>query len=151
MIRVSTIVWSLLRLDILKCEVKWALGSITMNKASGSDGIPAELLKIQKDDAVKSAAHNMSANLQNSAEATRLEKVSFISIPKEGNAKECSNYCATVLISHSSKVSTLCELRTSRCTSWVSKRQRKQITNCQQSLDHGGSKRVPEKHLLLFH
>ena len=83
MIRVSTIVWSLLRLDILKCEVKWALGSITMNKASGSDGIPAELLKIQKDDAVKSAAHNMSANLQNSAEATRLEKVSFHTNPKE--------------------------------------------------------------------
>ena len=68
--------------DILECEVKWALESITMNKASGGDGIPAELFQILKDDAV-SAALNMPANLENSAVATGLEKVSFHSNPKE--------------------------------------------------------------------
>ena len=66
--------------DILECEVKWALGSITTNKASGSDGIPIELFQIPKDDAVKV---NMPANLENSAVATGLEKVSFHSSPKE--------------------------------------------------------------------
>ena len=66
--------------DILDCEVKWALGSITANKASGSDGIPIELFQIPKDDAVKV---NMPANLENSAVATGLEKVSFHSSPKE--------------------------------------------------------------------
>ena len=69
--------------DILECEVKWALESITTNKASGGDGIPVELFQILKDDAVKSAALNMPANLENSAVATRLEKVSFHSNPKE--------------------------------------------------------------------
>ena len=69
--------------DILECKVKWALGSITTNKASGGDGIPAELFKIIKDDAVKNAALNMSANLENLAVATGLEKVSFHSTPKE--------------------------------------------------------------------
>ena len=69
--------------DILECEGKWALESITMNKASGSDGIPVELFKFLKDDAVKSAALNMPANLENSAVATGLEKVSFHSNPKE--------------------------------------------------------------------
>ena len=68
--------------DILECEVQWALGSITMNKASGGDGIPVELFQILKDDAVKSAALNMPANLENSAVATGLEKVSFHSNPK---------------------------------------------------------------------
>ena len=71
-------------LDILECEVKWALGSITTKKASGGDGIPVDLLQILKDDAVKeNAALNMPANLENSAVATRLEKVSFHSNPKE--------------------------------------------------------------------
>ena len=73
-----------LELNILECEVKWALGSITMNKACGGDGIPVELFQILKDDAVK-VLHsiNMSANLENSAVATGLEKVSFHSNPKE--------------------------------------------------------------------
>ena len=66
--------------DILECKVKWALGSITMNKASGGDGIPVELFQILKDDAMKL---NMPANLENSAVATGLEKVSFHSNPKE--------------------------------------------------------------------
>ena len=69
--------------DILDCEVKWALESITMNKASGGGRIPAELFQILKDDAVESAALNMPANLKTSAVATRLEKVSFHSDPKE--------------------------------------------------------------------
>ena len=69
--------------DILECEVKWALGSITTNKASGGDGIPVELFQILKDDAVKVLALNMPANLENSAVATGLEKVSFHSNPKE--------------------------------------------------------------------
>ena len=66
-------------LDIMECEVKWALGSITMNKASRGDGIPVELFQILKDD----AALNIPANLKNSAVATGLEKVSFHSNPKE--------------------------------------------------------------------
>ena len=69
--------------DILECEVKWALGSITTNKASGGDGIPAELFQILKDDALKVLQINMLANLENSAVATGLEKVSFHSNPKE--------------------------------------------------------------------
>ena len=70
--------------DILECEVKWALGTITMNKASGGDGIPVELSQILKNDAVKeSVALNMPANLENSAVATGLEKVSFPSNSKE--------------------------------------------------------------------
>ena len=69
--------------DILECEVKWALGSITMNKASGADGIPVELFQILKVDAVKVLQINMPANLENSAVATGLEKVSFRSNPKE--------------------------------------------------------------------
>ena len=72
-----------LELDILESEVKWALGSITTNKASGDDGIPAELFQILKDD----AALNMSANLENSAVATGLEKVSFHSNPKESQCQ----------------------------------------------------------------
>ena len=68
--------------DILECEVKWALGSITTNKASRGDGIPVKLFQTLKDDAVK-VLHSKSANFENSAEATGLEKVSFHSNPKE--------------------------------------------------------------------
>ena len=84
MTQIIMMVWSLTSdhiPDILECEVKWALGSITMNKASGGDGIPVELFQILKDNAVK--VLNMSANLENSAMATGLEKVSFHSNPKE--------------------------------------------------------------------
>ena len=69
--------------DILECEVKWALGSITTNKASGGDGIPVELLQILKEDALEVLLVNMPANLENSAVATGQEKVSFHSNPKE--------------------------------------------------------------------
>ena len=89
--------------DILECEVKWALGNITMNKASGDVGILVELFQILKDDA-ESAALNMPANLENSAVATGLEKVSFHSNPKEGQCQRSSNYCTIALISHTSKV-----------------------------------------------
>ena len=73
--------------DILKCEVKWALASITTNKASGGDRIPGVLFDILKDDAMKVRALNMPENLENSAMATRLEKVSFHSNPKEGQCR----------------------------------------------------------------
>ena len=69
--------------DIPECEVKWALESITTNKARGGDGIPVELFQILKDDAVKNAAVNIPANLENSAVATGLEKVNFHPNPKE--------------------------------------------------------------------
>ena len=69
--------------DILECEVKWDLESITMNKARGGDGIPVELFQIWKDDAVKVPHSKMPANLENSAVATGLEKVNFHSNPKE--------------------------------------------------------------------
>ena len=72
-----------LELDTLECEVKWALESITTNKASGGDGIPVEVFQIRNDDAVKVLQFNMPANLENSAVATGLEKVSFHSNPKE--------------------------------------------------------------------
>ena len=72
-----------LKPDILECEVKWALGSITTNKASGGDAIPVELFQILKDGCCKSAALNMPTNLENSAVTIGLEKVSFHSNPKE--------------------------------------------------------------------
>ena len=90
--------------DILECEVKWALGSITTNKASGGDGIPVELLQILKDDAMKVLHSICPEYLENSAVATGLEKVSFHSNTKKRNAKECSNYSTIALISHVSKV-----------------------------------------------
>ena len=79
--------WSL-QTPTLECEVKWALESITMNKASGGDGIPAELFQILKDDVVKSATLKTPANLENSAVATGLENVSFHPSPKEEQCQE---------------------------------------------------------------
>ena len=90
--------------DILECEVKWALESITMNKASGGDGIPGELLKILKDDAVK-VLHSICQQIWKTQQWLQNWKRSvFIPIPKKGNAKEFSNYHRIVLISHASKV-----------------------------------------------
>ena len=85
--------------DILECEVKWALGIIATNKASGGDGIAVELFQILKDDAVKVAALNMPANLENSAVATGLEKVSFHSNPKERQCRRMLKlpHCCTHL------------------------------------------------------
>ena len=90
--------------DILECEVKWALGSITMNKASGGDGIPAELLQILKDDAVK-VMHSIYQQIWKTQQWPQDWKRSvFIPILKKGDAKECSNYHTIVLTSHASKV-----------------------------------------------
>ena len=90
--------------DILECEVKWALESITMNKASEGDGIPAELFHILKDDAAK-VMHSISQQIWKAQQWPQDWKRSFfISIPKKGNAKESSNHCTIALISHASKV-----------------------------------------------
>ena len=88
--------------DILECEVKWALESITTNKASGGDGIPVELFQILKDDAVK-VLHSICQQIWKTQQWPQDWKRSvFIGTPKKGNAKECSNYCTTALISHAS-------------------------------------------------
>ena len=90
--------------DILECEVKWALGSTTADKASGGDGIPVELFQILKDDAVK-VLHSIYQQIWKTQQWPQDWKSSvFISIPKKGNAKECSNYHTITLISHTSKV-----------------------------------------------
>ena len=90
--------------DILECKVKWALGSITTNKANGGDGIPVELFQILKDDAVK-VLHSICQQIWKTQQWPWDWKRSvFTPIPKKGNAKECSNYCTTALISHPSKV-----------------------------------------------
>ena len=90
--------------DILECEVKWALGSITMKKASGGDGIPVELFQILKDDAVK-VLHSICQQIWKTQQWPQDWKMSvFILIPKKGNAKECSNYHTIARISHASKV-----------------------------------------------
>ena len=90
--------------DILECEVKWTLGSITTNKASGGDGIPVELFQILKDDAVK-MLHSVCQQIWKTQQWPQDWKRSvFIPIPKKGNAKECSNYQIIMLISHASKL-----------------------------------------------
>ena len=89
--------------DILECEVKCALGSITTNKASGGDGIPVELFQDLKDDSVK-VLHSICQQIWKIQQWPQNWKRSvFIPIPKKGNAKECSNYCTIALISHASK------------------------------------------------
>ena len=104
--------------DILECEVKWALESITMNKASGGDGIPAELFQMLKDDAVK-VLHSICQQIWQTQQWPQDWKRSvFIPTPKKGSDKECSNYHTIVLITHANKVmlkilpsqaSTICE------------------------------------------
>ena len=90
--------------DILECEVKWALGSITTNKASGGDGIPVELFQILKDDAMKMLHSICQQTWKNQQGPQDWKSSVFIPIPKKGNANECSNYHTNVLISHNSKV-----------------------------------------------
>ena len=92
--------------DLVKhiSQVKWALGSITSNKASGGDGIPRELFQVLKDDAVKEL-HSIRQEIWKTQQWPQNWKKSFfIPIPKKGNAKECSNYCTAALISQASKV-----------------------------------------------
>ena len=98
--------WSSTHLEpeILECEVKWALGSITTNKDSGGDGIPVELFQILKDDAVK-VLHSVCQKIWKTQQWPQSWKRSvFIPIPKKGNVKECSDYCTIALISHANKV-----------------------------------------------
>ena len=129
-----------------------------MNEASGGDGIPSDLFHVLKDDAV-TVLHSICLQIWKTQQWPQNWKRSvFISIPKKGNAKECSNCRTTAFISHTSKVileilqaSTVCELWTSKCSSWMQKMQRNLRSNCQHLLDHGKSKRVPEKHLLLLY
>ena len=90
--------------DILDCEVQWALGSITTNKASGGDGIPAELFQILKDDSVK-VLHSICQQIWNTEQWPQdWKRAVFIPIPQKGNVKECSNYSTIALISYASKV-----------------------------------------------
>ena len=90
--------------DILKCEVKWAIGRITMNKATGGDGVLAELFQILKDDAVKMLYSICQLIWKTQQWSQDWERSVFIPIPKKVNAKECSNYHMVPLISHASKV-----------------------------------------------
>ena len=90
--------------DILECEVKWVLGSITVNKASGGDGIPTELFQILKDDAVK-LLHSICQQIWKTQQWPKSWKRSiFIPVPKKAKAKVCSDYHTVGLISHASKV-----------------------------------------------
>ena len=146
--------------DILECEVKWALESITTNKASGGDGIPVELLQILKDDAVK-VLHSICQQIWKTQQRPQDWKRSvFIPTPKKGNAKECSNYHTIVLISHASKV--MLKILQARLQQYVNRElpdvqagfrkgrgTRDQIAK--HLLDHRKSKRVPEKHLFLLY
>ena len=89
--------------DILECKIKWALESITVNKASGGDGIPVELFQILKDDAVK-VLHSLCQQIWKTQQWPQdWERSVFISIPKKNNVKECSNYCPVTLFSHTRK------------------------------------------------
>ena len=145
--------------DILEWEVKWALGrSITMNKVSGGDGIPVELFQILKDDAVK-VLQSICQQVWKAQQWPQDWKRSvFIPIPKKGNAKECSNSCATALISHASIV--MLKILLARLQQYMNwelpyvqagfERQRNQRSNCQRPLDHQKSKRVIEQHLFLL-
>ena len=146
--------------DILECEVKCALGSITTSKSIGGDGIPAELFQTLKQDAVK-VLHSLCQQMWKIQQWPQDWKRSvFIPIPKKDNAKECSNYRRIALISHASKV--MLKILQARLQQYVNcelpdvqagfrKMQRNQRSNCQHPLDHGKSKRVPEKYLFLLY
>ena len=114
--------------SILECEVKWAIGSITMNKASGGDGIPVELFHTLKDDSVKVLHSRCQQIWKTQRWPQDWERSVFIPIAKKGNAKECSNYRTIALISHAGKVmlkilqarlQQYIELRTFRCSNWI--------------------------------
>ena len=137
MTQTTTMVWSLTKEpDFLEWEVKWALGSITTNKASGGDAIPAELFRILRDDAVKVlniSANLLAAHLENSAEATGLDKVSFHSNPKEKQCRrmfKLPHNCTHLTCKQSnaqnspSQASTVHEPWTCGCSSWIRKGRR---------------------------
>ena len=146
--------------NILECEVKGALGSITMNKDSGGDGIPVELFQILKDDAVK-VLHSICQQMRKTQQWPRDWKRSvFIPIPKTGNAEESSNYHTIVLISHAGKV--MLKILQARLQHYLSRElpdiqagfrtgreTRDQIANIHWIIEK--SKRFPEKHLFLLY
>ena len=146
--------------DILECEVKWALGSITMNKASGGDGIPVELFQILEDDAVK-VLHSICQQIWETQQWPQDWKRSvFIPIPKKGNAKECSDYYTIALISHASKV--MLKILQARLQLYMNRElpdvqagfrkgrgTRYQIANTRWVIKK--ARRVPEKHLFLLY
>ena len=129
--------------EILDWEVKWTLESITTNKASGGDGIPVELFQILKDDAVK-LLHSICQQIWKNQWPQDWKRSVFIPIPKKGNAKECSNYCTIVLISHTSKVTL--KILQARLQQYVNhelpdvqagfRKGRGTRSNCQHPLDH---------------
>ena len=145
--------------DILECEVKSALGSIITNKASGGDGIPVELFQILKDDAVK-VLHSICQQIGKTQQWPQdWKRSAFTPIPKKGNAKECSNYCTTALISHTSKV--MLKILQARLQQYMNyelpdvqvgfrkgRGTRDQIANIHWIIKK--SKRIPEKHLFLL-
>ena len=90
--------------DILECEIKWALGNITMNKASGGDGIPVELFQILKEDAVEVLQSRCQQIWKSQQWPHDWKRSVFIPIPEKGSANKCSNYYTIALISHASKV-----------------------------------------------
>ena len=108
-----------LKPDILQCKVKWALGSITTNKANGGDEIPVELFDILKDDAMK-VLHSICQQIWKTQQWPQdWKRLVFIQIPKKGNAKEGSNYCTIALISHTSKVMLkILQPRLQQCMNW---------------------------------
>ena len=106
--------------DILESEVRWALGSLTTHKASGGHGIPAELFKILKDDAVK-VLHSTCQQIWKTQQRPQGWKRSvFIPIPKKGSARECSNYCTFALFSHSGKV--MCKIPQARLQQYANQK-----------------------------
>ena len=148
-----------LETDILECEVKWALESIAMNKASRGDGIPVELFQIPKDDAVK-VLHSKCQPIWKTQQRPQDWKRSvFIPIPKKGNAKECSNYRTIALVSHSSKVIKILQARLQQYMNHElpdvqagfrkGRGTRDQIANICWIIKK--SERIPEKHLLLLY
>ena len=143
--------------DILECEVKWASGSITMNKASGGDGIPVELFQILKDDDVK-VLHSICQQIWKTQQWPQDWKRSvFIPIPKKGNAKECSNCRTIVLISHASKVMLkILQARLQQYMNCANFQMFKQILEKAEEPEiklptSTGSSEKQEKHLFLFY
>ena len=144
---------------ILEWEVKWALESITTNKASGDDGIPVELFQILEDDAVK-VLHSICQQIWKTQQWPQDWKRSvFIPVPKKGNAKECSNFHTIELISQTSKVKL--KILQARLQQYVNhelpdvqakfRKAKEPEINCKHPLDHRESKTIPEKHLLLLY
>ena len=130
--------------EILECEVKWALGSITTNKTSGSDEISADLFQVPKDDAVK-VLHSICQQIWKTQQWPQDWKRSvFIPVPKKGNAKECSNYRTIALFSHASKV--MLKILAARLQQYMNnelqnvqagcRKDRGNRSHCQDPLDH---------------